>query len=142
MTYISLTFRIKALLNESDDLTSLDTPHHSFPSQHHRDGKSVCYIESIYNGCYTVRVKSSASRAIIAELPSHQSTLTNSRSANRESRTVNSNREFRASVYIQNILWNKYLLLNISEYSFCTYHDIPPCCIHHFHLTLVAKITS
>ena len=39
-TSISLTFRTKASLYESDDLVSLDTPHHSLPLQHHRDGKS------------------------------------------------------------------------------------------------------
>ena len=132
MTYISLTFRTKALLNESDDVAYLDTPHPNFPSQHHRDGKLVCYRESTHNSRYnyTVRVnqqsKPSASRAIIAELSSHQNTLTSSQSVNRESRTINSNREFCASVYTLNILWNKYLLLNISEYSFRTYHDLQP----------------
>ena len=30
-----------AFLDESDDLVSLDTPHHSFPLQHHRDGKTL-----------------------------------------------------------------------------------------------------
>ena len=38
-TSISLTLRTKAFLDESDDLVSLDTTHHSFPLQHHRDGK-------------------------------------------------------------------------------------------------------
>ena len=37
---ISLTFRTKAFLDESDDLVSLNTPHHSSPLQHHRDEKS------------------------------------------------------------------------------------------------------
>ena len=32
-TSISLTLRTKAFLDESDDLVSLDTPHHSFPMQ-------------------------------------------------------------------------------------------------------------
>ena len=146
MTCISLTFRTKALLNESDDLAFLDTPHHSFPSQHHRDKKSVCYIKLTRNGRYnrTVRVnqltKPSASRAIISELPSHQNTLTSSRSINRESRILNINRQFCTSVYTQNILWNKYLWLNflllsipIVEYSFRTYHDIPPHLHRCFH---------
>ena len=39
-TSISLTLRTKAFLDESDDLVSLDTPHHSFPLQRHRVGKS------------------------------------------------------------------------------------------------------
>ena len=32
---ISLTFRTKIFLDESDELVSLDTLHHSFPLQHH-----------------------------------------------------------------------------------------------------------
>ena len=39
-TSTSLILRTKASLHESDDLVSLDTPYHSFPLQHHRDGKS------------------------------------------------------------------------------------------------------
>ena len=37
---ISLTFRTKAFVDESEDLVSLDTPHMVFPLLHHRDGKS------------------------------------------------------------------------------------------------------
>ena len=55
-TLISLTFRTKAFLDESDDFVSLDTPHHSFPLQHHRDGKSfsrevslASYIASLHS---------------------------------------------------------------------------------------------
>ena len=39
-TPISLTFRTKAFLDESEDLVSLDTPHIVFPRWHHRDGES------------------------------------------------------------------------------------------------------
>ena len=42
-TSISLTFGTKASLHESDDLVSLYTPHHSFPLQHHCDGKSFSH---------------------------------------------------------------------------------------------------
>ena len=42
VTSISLTFRTKAFLHESDDLVALDTPHNSFPLQRHRDGDTLC----------------------------------------------------------------------------------------------------
>ena len=38
--FISLTFRTKAFLDESNDLVFLDTRHQSFPLQLHRDEKS------------------------------------------------------------------------------------------------------
>ena len=41
VTSISLTFRTKAFLHESDDLVALDTPHHSFPLQRYRDGDTL-----------------------------------------------------------------------------------------------------
>ena len=41
VTSISLTFRTKAFLHESDDLVALDTPHNSFPLQRHRDGDTL-----------------------------------------------------------------------------------------------------
>ena len=39
-TPISLIFRTKAFLDESEDLMSLDTHHIVFPRWHHRDGES------------------------------------------------------------------------------------------------------
>ena len=55
-TPISLTFRTKAFLDESEDFVSLDKPHHSFPAQHHRDGKS--FSRKVALGRYIASLRS------------------------------------------------------------------------------------
>ena len=41
VTSISLTLRTKTFLHETKCLVPLDTPHHSFPLQCHRDGDTL-----------------------------------------------------------------------------------------------------
>ena len=46
-TPIPPTFLTKIFRDKSDDLVSLNTPHHSFPLQHHRDGESIVRGQSL-----------------------------------------------------------------------------------------------
>ena len=55
-TSISLTLRTKTFLDESDDLMSLDTPHHSFPLQHYSDGQS--FSREVALASYIVSLRS------------------------------------------------------------------------------------